>query len=209
MNNTISSRRLSLIAGVSYLIIFFTAIFANFFVLEKIIENPLAVIHENNFLVRLGIIAFLITVMLDIVIAWAFQKLYKEHVLSILSTLFRLSHAIIMGIAIFKLTEILHLTSDSEILDNLRSFNSIWLIGLFLFGFHLILLGKIIHSPKILRILITIAGSMYIIDSIAYFLLSNYQQYASIFLILVAVTSIVGEMTLTIWLLSKGGKKKI
>ncbi|QNJ98178.1 DUF4386 domain-containing protein [Constantimarinum furrinae] len=209
MNNTISSRRLSLIAGVSYLIIFFTAIFANFFVLEKIIENPLAVIHENNFLVRLGIIAFLVTVMLDIVIAWAFQKLYKEHVLSILSTLFRLSHAIIMGIAIFKLTEILHFTSDSEILDNLRSFNSIWLIGLFLFGFHLILLGKIIHSPKILRILITIAGSMYIIDSIAYFLLSNYQQYASIFLIFVAVTSIVGEMTLTIWLLSKGGKKKI
>ena len=209
MNNTISSRRLSLIAGVSYLIIFFTAIFANFFVLEKIIENPLAVIYESNFLVRLGIIAFLVTVMLDIVIAWAFQKLYKEHVLSILSTLFRLSHAIIMGIAIFKLTEILHFTSDSEILDNLRSFNSIWLIGLFLFGFHLILLGKIIHSPKILRILITIAGSMYIIDSIAYFLLSNYQQYASIFLILVAVTSIVGEMTLTIWLLSKGGKKKI
>ena len=37
-------RSLALIAGVSYLIIFFTAIFANFFVLESLKENPLVFI---------------------------------------------------------------------------------------------------------------------------------------------------------------------
>lgn len=208
MNNQINSRKLSLIAGVSYLIIFFTAIFANFIVIEKIFHNPIVVVEENNLLIRFGVFAFLLTVMLDIVIAWALLQLYKNHYLSNLSTLFRLSHAIIMGIAIYKLAEILYLNTNEEILNNIRSFNFIWLIGLFLFGFHLILLGKIIKRPKIIGIFIIIAGSMYITDTIAFILLSNYESYASIFLIIVASSSIIGEMSLTIWLLTKSGRQK-
>jgi hypothetical protein len=47
---------------------------------------------------------------------------------------------------------------------------------------------------------------MYMADTGAHFLLNNYDEYSSIFLVLVAVPSIFGEMALSIWLLVKGGK---
>lgn len=60
------------------------------------------------------------------------------------------------------------------------TFNIIWLIGLFFFGIHLILLGRIIGKPRII----------------------------ALFLALVAIPSIVGELSLAIWLLAKGGAQK-
>ena len=199
-------RQLSIIAGVSYLIIFFAAIFANFFVLESILENPLDTIQQNHIMVRFGILAFIITVVFDVVVAWALYELYKENVLSGLSTYFRIIHAIIMGVAIFALPLALASTSDQEILHQVNIFNIIWLIGLFFFGIHLILLGRIMGRPQLIAFLLVVAGIMYMIDTCAHFMLPNYEAYASVFLILVSIPSIGGEMSLAIWLLIKGGK---
>lgn len=199
-------RKLALIAGSSYLIIFFAAIFANFFVLESIQNEPLMTIRDHHMMVRFGILAFLITVVFDVVVAWALKELYKEHELSILSTLFRMMHAVIMGVAVFALVTTLSSDSREEILRQADIFNIIWLIGLFFFGIHLILLGKIIGRPKIIGVFLTVAGIMYIADTSAHFLLPDYKQFASVFMALVAIPSIVGEMSLAIWLLIKGGK---
>jgi len=199
-------RRLSVIAGISYLIIFFAAIFANFFVLESMRNDPLLAIQENHMMVRFGILAFLITVVFDVVVAWALLELYKEHVLSILSTLFRMMHAAIMGVAVFALVVSLSSMSSQEILKQVDIFNIIWLIGLFFFGTHLILLGRIIGRPKIIGFLLLIAGAMYMVDTGAHFVLPDYETYSSVFLVLVAVPSIVGEMSFSVWLLVKGGK---
>ncbi len=103
MNSTIDQRTLSLAVGVSYLIIFFTAIFANFFVIESLINTPLVTVQQNPVFVRVGILAFMITVVCDVIIAWALYELFKRHSLSLLSLLFRMMHAVIMGIAIFAL----------------------------------------------------------------------------------------------------------
>ena len=199
-------RTLSLAAGVSYLIIFFAAIFANFFVLEAILNAPLETIRQNHMTVRFGIIAFLITVVFDVVVAWALYELYKEHPLSNLSTYFRMMHAAIMGVAIFTLPAALSLNNSQDILKQVDTFNIIWLIGLFFFGIHLILLGKIIRKPKIIALFLVIAGIVYMIDTAAHFMLPNYEEYASLFLALVAIPSIIGEMSFAIWLLIKGGK---
>jgi glucan phosphoethanolaminetransferase (alkaline phosphatase superfamily) len=199
-------RRLSVIAGISYLIIFFAAIFANFFVLESMRNEPLQAIQENHFMVRFGILAFLITVVFDVVVAWALLELYKEHVLSIISTLFRMMHATIMGVAIFALVVSLSSMSSQEILKQVDIFNIIWLIGLFFFGIHLILLGRIIGKPKIIGIFLSISGAMYMVDTGAHFVLPDYETYSSVFLALVAIPSIVGEMSFSVWLLVKGGK---
>jgi hypothetical protein len=199
-------RTLSLIAGVSYLIIFFAAIFANFFVLESILKSPLETIQQNHRMVRLGILAFLITVVFDVVVAWALYELYKKHHLSGLSTYFRMMHAAIMGVAIFALPVALASTTMEEILKQVDIFNIIWLIGLFFFGIHLILLGKIIGKPRIIAFFLVIAGIMYMIDTVAHFLLPDYEVYGSLFLALVALPSIIGEMSFAIWLLVKGGK---
>jgi hypothetical protein len=115
-------------------------------------------------------------------------------------------HAAIMGVAIFALPVALASTTMEEILKQVDIFNIIWLIGLFFFGIHLILLGKIIGKPKIIALFLVIAGIMYMIDTVAHFLLPNYDAYASLFLALVALPSIIGEMSFAIWLLVKGGK---
>ncbi len=199
-------RTLSLITGVSYLIIFFAAIFANFFVLENILKSPLEMIQQNPVMVRFGILAFMITVAFDVVVAWSLYELYKAHHLSGLSTLFRMLHAAIMGVAIFALPAVLTSTIKETILKQVDIFNTIWLIGLFFFGIHLILLGKIIKTPKIIAFFLIFAGAMYMIDTSAHFLLPNYEEYSSLFLALVAIPSIIGEMSFAIWLLAKGGK---
>lgn len=199
-------RTLSIIAGISYLIIFFAAIFANFFVIESILKDPLVTIQENHEIVRFGILAFLITVVFDVIVAWALYELYKTHNLSGLSTLFRMMHAAIMGVAVFALPVALTSVTGQEILRQIDIFNNIWLIGLFFFGIHLILLGRIIGKPKIIAVFLIIAGIMYMVDTGAHFLLQNYEEYSSVFLALVAIPSIIGEMSFTIWLLIKGGK---
>ena len=200
-------RTLSIIAGVSYLIIFFAAIFANFFALESILKTPLETIRQNHIVVRLAIMAFMVTVVFDVVVAWALNEMYRKHFLSGLSTLFRMMHASIMGVAIFALPMALSSTSSQEILKQVDIFNTIWLIGLFFFGIHLILLGKILGKPRAIAFFLAIAGIMYMVDTSAHFVFPNYESYGSIFLALVAIPSIIGEMSFTVWLLAKGGKE--
>ena len=84
-----NTRKLSIITGVSYLIIFFAAIFANFFMLESLKQNPLETIEQQNMMVRFGIMAFLITALFDVVVAWGLYKLYREHYFTQLSTWLR------------------------------------------------------------------------------------------------------------------------
>ena len=201
-----TSRSLAKIAGGSYLIIFFSAIFANFFSLEAIIQDPVATIQQNHQMVRFGILAFMITVVFDVVVAWALNELYKDHILTKLSTYFRMMHAAIMGVAIFALPIALDMNTADSILAQVDQFNTIWLIGLFFFGFHLIILARIIPTPKFITLFLYLAGAMYIVDTTAHFLMPNYENHADLFLALVAIPSIVGEMSMAIWLLIKEGK---
>lgn len=202
-------RTLSKLTGASYLVIFFAAIFANFFVLEAMLQNPLSTIQQDHQMVRFGILAFMITVVFDVVVAWSLNELYSGHKLTKLSTYFRMVHAAIMGVAIFALPMALEMTTTESILTQVEIFNTIWLIGLFFFGVHLILLGNIIQKPKVIAIFLVIAGIMYMVDTSAHFLLADYDSYGDVFLALVAIPSIVGEMSLAIWLLIKGGKESI
>ena len=201
-----NKRTLSLIAGISYWIIFFAAIFANFMMLERIQADPVDTVSEQHMLVRAGILAFLITVVFDVVVAWALYVLFKDHPLSLPSMLFRMMHAAIMAVAIFALPLALKLNTPEAILHQVHVFNTIWLIGLFFFGFHLVLLGRILGRPKLIAVFLVIAGIMYAVDTCAHFLLPNYADHAEVFLMLVAVPSILGEMALAVWLLVKGGR---
>lgn len=199
-------RTLALTAGSSYLVIFFAAIFANFFMLESLINDPLATLQTHPLLIRLGIMAFLLTVICDIIVAWALFELYRSHPLTGLSTLFRITHAILMGAAVAALPPVLGATTADAILSQVDTFNTLWLIGLLFFGLHLILLGIIIGVPKAIAFLLGVAGFMYIVDTTAHFILPDYTTYASIFLALVAIPSVAGEISFAIWLLVRGGK---
>lgn len=199
-------RTLSIVTGGSYLIIFFAAIFANFFVLESLLNDPLVTVQENPMMVRLGILAFMVTAVFDVVVAWSLYELYRQHPLSGLSALFRMMHAGIMAVAVFSLPIALTSTTSEEVLRQVNQFNITWLIGLFFFGVHLLILGRIIGKPKIIAVFLMVAGVMYMVDTAAHFLLPNYEDYGSVFLALVVLPSIAGEMSFAVWLLVKGGK---
>jgi hypothetical protein len=207
MNSKIEKRMLSVIAGTSYLLVFVLAIFANFFVIDSLPHNPLIIVQQNGYLVRLGILAFMATVVFDVVIAWALYELYKDNILSLLSTFFRMMHAAIMGVAIYALPATLNADAEADILKQVDMFNTIWLIALFFFGIHLIIFAKILHKPTVISWFLGVAGAMYMVDTTAHFALPNYEQYAALFLALVALPSMIGEMSLAIWLLLKGGKQ--
>lgn len=200
-------RKLSVLTGISYLIIFFAAIFANFFMLEALKTAPLETITQNHTMVRLGIVAFLITVVFDVVVAWGLFEMYPKNILSRLSTYFRMMHAAIFGVAVFALVLSLDLSSAEAILHQVDTFNIIWLIGLFFFGIHLILLARILGKPKLITFFLAVAGIMYMLDTLAHFVMPNYDDFADIFLALVAIPSIGGEMAFSVWLLVVGGKK--
>lgn len=200
-------RQFALIGGLSYVVIFFAAIFANFFVLEALLDDPAGAVEENGFLIRLGIMAFLITAVFDIFVAWALYELYPNHPLTRPSTYFRIAHAIIMGVAVFALPLVFFANGATEILLLVYTFNSVWLIGLFFFGVHLVLLSRIVKHIKIIPYIMAVAGVMYMIDTSAHFLIENYNDYADTFLMLVAIPSIFGEMAFALCLLFKEGKE--
>jgi len=228
-----SFKKISRIAGFGYLIIFITGIYANFFVLESLIVPGNATETANNIagneaLFRIGILSFIIMVVFDMVLAWALFVLLKpaNKNLSLLTAWLRLVNATIFGIALYNLFGVLQLVSGAEylavfdtgqvhahIMLLLDAFNKTWLLGLVFFGIHLFFLGYLIfksgYMPRIIGILLFIAGIGYMIDSFANFLMPNYSDYANVFLIVVIVPGIIGELSLTFWLLFHGVKEHL
>jgi hypothetical protein len=217
-------------AGFGYLIIFISGIFANFFVLQNMIIPEDAAATTSNImaaqgLFRLGILSFIIMVIFDLLLAWLLYLLLKpvNRNVSLFAAWFRLVNATIFGLALYHLFSVIQIVGGEEYLTvfepgqlyaqvmlYLATFNHTWLIGLIFFGFHLLLLGYLIiksgYIPKILGVLLIIAAFGYLIDSFANFLLSNYTDYQTIFMIIVVVPGIIGELSFTIWLIWKGGK---
>lgn len=208
-NPIMTPRTFSLVAGGSYLVIFVAAMYANFFVLDSLLQDPVGTVEQNGMHVRFGALAFLVAAVFDVFVAWALYVLYKDHVFSSVSTCFRVIHAAIMGAAVFALVPVLELASSEAILTQVSVFNTLWLIGLFFFGFHLMLLARIVKHIRIIPLFLMLAGIMYIVDTSAHFVLPNYDTYAETFLMLVAVPAILGEMAFALWLLYRGGKASV
>jgi len=226
----ISLRQAAIIAGFGYLIIFILGISANFFVLQNLIvpEDAAATVNNitaNEWQFRLGILGFIIMVIFDVVVAWALYVLLKpvNRSLSLLAAWFRLVNATIFGIALYNLFSVLQLLSGDNYLTGLEpgqlqaqmmlflnAFNDTWLIGLIFFGIHLFILGYLIfrsgYIPGILGVLLMIAALGYLIDSFANFLFPGYADYETIFMLIVVVPGVIGELSLTLWLLLKGTK---
>lgn len=226
-----SPRTAAVIAGIGYLGIFGLAIFANFVVRTGLIESgdaaaTAANIQDSEALFRFGLVAFIIVFVLDVVVAWAlyifFVRLSRE--LSLVTAWFRLVYTVFLGVAAIFFFIALDLLGASDYLNvfdtpqlnaqallALDAFNYTWLVGLVSFGVHLVLLGYLVvksrYTTAVLGYVLMLAGVAYMVDTAANALLANYDDYANVFLVLVAVPSVVGELWLTIWLLVRAGKE--
>jgi len=229
----VTPRRASLIAGIGYLSIFVAAVFANFIVLGgMVVEGDAAAtvanITDNESMFRLGLVAFLAVFVADVVIAWALWILFKDVSveLSRLAAWMRVVYTVFLGLALIFFFAVLELVSgagwlgafdqgqlDAQVMLALDAFDAAWLIGLAAFGVHLILLATMIVrtavAPRALGILLGIAGAAYILDTAAHGLMANYADYANLFLAIVAVPSVIGELWFTFWLLLRGGRGRV
>jgi len=226
----IAPRKAALIAGFGYLLIFVLAIFANFFVREQLVDPDdaaatFANVADSEFLFRLGLVAFLIVFVADVVIAWALYIVFRgvNTSVSLLAAWFRLVYTAFLGVALIFFFVVLQLASgaaylaafeqgalEAQAMLSLEAFDYAWLIGLVSFGLHLMLLGYLMLSSgvawRVLGLLLTVAGAAYIFDTLAHALLADYTDYASVFLLIVAVPSVVAELTFAVWLLARGGR---
>jgi Domain of unknown function (DUF4386) len=228
----LSPRQAARIAGFGYLAIFGLAIFANFFVRERLVEPGDAAATAGSImgsepLFRLGLVAFLVVFVLDLVVAWALYVLFRQHNrdVSLLTAWFRLVYTALLGVALVFLFLVLQVVGGAEYLAAfeagqleaqvalfLEGFNYAWLTGLLCFGVHLALLGWLVLAsgsiPKVLGVLLLLAGAGYAIDTLANALLASYGDYETLFLLIVAVPSVIGELAFTIWLLTRGGREQ-
>lgn len=227
---SVSPRRAALIAGAGYVALFVLAIFANFFVLEGVLVagDPSATaanIADAPGLFRLGIVAFVLVFVIDVVVAWALFVVFRDRDrdLSLLSAWFRLAYTVMLGVGAVFLVQALQLVDGggfltqldlgalhSQALVALDMFDTAWLVGLVAFGLHLVLLGVLLirshHAPRLLAVLLILAGTAYVLDTGAHLLLSNYEQYDATFLAMVAVPSVIAEGWFGLWLLLKAGR---
>lgn len=216
------------VVGFGLLLMAVVALFANLFVIESfIIPGDAAAtinnITDNEVLFRLAIVSFVIVLVLDVIVAWALYILMKRvnKNVALLAALFRLTYAAIFTAVIFNFLSVLQLLSEenylalmetnqihAQVMLLIDAFNNGWIIGLVFFGIHLLLIGYLVFKsgfmPKLLGILVMLAGLGYLIDSFAKIILTNYSDFETMFVLIVAIPGAIGELALAIWLLVKG-----
>lgn len=214
--------RAARLAGVSYVLLFALAIFANFLVVEGLVVDgdgaaTVANITDSLGMFRWGLVAFLVIFLLDVVVSWALHVVFRtvDRDLSLVTAWFRLVYTVFLGVGLVSWFDVLQLISGATGLGAegvaaqtalaMASFEAMWLIGLAAFGIHLILLGVlVVRSGLITRVLgymLMIAGAAYVADTVAHAVVFDYESVAGLMLAIVAIPSMIGEGWLGLWLL--------
>ncbi|WP_205737049.1 DUF4386 domain-containing protein [Acetobacterium paludosum] len=227
----ISPRKAAVIVGVAMIMIALCAGFAYGFIHSSLVITGNAAatvsqIQQNTPLFRAEIFSWFLILVFDIIIAWAltiFMKQIDAH-LSLLGGWFRLIYAMILGIAISNLVLVsLILSGDNysislpadqlsaQVMLYLSAFNSIWSLGLIVFGLHLLIIAYLILKsdfiPKFLGILLVIAALSYVLIHSMYLFLPQYETTTTLIEKILSLPMTAGELGFGIWLLLKGGKR--
>lgn len=220
-----SPRVVARIAGALYLTIIVTAAFAEIFVRGKLVVRADAAATAANILAheslyRLGGAADLINLLCDTALALLFYELLKpvSPLLSMLAAFFRLMHVAILTIStLFHFAALTFLTGQhdlsvfntAQLREQALSFLALhargYTITLVFFGTACLLLGIVIYRslflPRILGVLMVIAGSCYLIGSLARLLSPAFASHLFPYILLPGA---LGEWSLTVWLLVIG-----
>jgi len=194
---------------------------ANFGVIQRLVTPGDATRTARDILAsaglfRLGIAALFVVVILDIVVARALLTFFApvHQGLATLAAWLRIIYAAIFAVAISQLAAVLpllgharYLTTGSagqlrtEALMKIHDFQDIWHVSLILFGLHLILIGYLAcksgYVPRVLAVLLVIAGGGYLAGSFSALLIPGHS-------VNVAAFTFIGEALFTLWLLAKG-----
>ena len=225
MAKDISISKAATIAGIGLLIMTLTVPFAEFKILPDLVDSnsaskTAANIADNTFLFNVAIFLILITIVCDIVVAWALYIFLApvSKRLSLVTAWFRLLYTGVYLVAVTNLIKVYALTKGSSyflsnsseqvsefILFYIKSYKYEWFFGLVLFGLYLMLLGFLVlkarYIPKVMGWLLIIAGLGYVIGHSKVFLFPELNTSFS-------MITALGELVFMLWLLIKGSRTK-
>ncbi|MEC0181328.1 DUF4386 domain-containing protein [Paenibacillus peoriae] len=225
-----NERKSALTAGALLIIMALAAFFSYGFVHGSLVVKGDASTTFNNILSSNGlfkaeILGWVIILISDIIVAWALYIFLKpmNKNLSLLGAWLRLTYSAVLGIAILNLIFVLLLLRDpndsssftieqiqSLMMLFLEAFESIWSVGLIIFGGHLLIVGYVAFKsdriPKVIGILLLLASIGYIVIHLSKTFLSQYDGLIAILNLVFAIPMIAGELGFGIWLLLRGGK---
>lgn len=207
-----SPRTAAMVAGIGLLVMAILSPIAYLNTFQSLVKFEDAALTAQNILSSMGAfrmcILLLFTVaILDIVVAWALYILLVpvNKSLSAIAAWLRVIYAGIFIFAISKLYVALQvITADgTRTMSFLKAFQSIWDMGLILFGGHLLVLGYLAfksgYIPKWLGVFLVLASVGYIVDGLGKTLSADYNLN-------IAQFTFVGEVLLIFWLLWRGFK---
>jgi hypothetical protein len=221
----ISPKKLARIAGVLYLVIFLVAPFP--FLLGReaaVVPGDAAATAENlvanQSVIRIGMAAETVVFLIETIMAGMFYVLLRpvSRHLSLASAFARLGEAVVQAVNLLPTMIALMLAggaglgaaraiADREELALLfmDANGFVILVWGFFFGLHLLLLGSLVYRstfwPRILGILLIIAGFAYLAEGYVRLLAPH---VSSVMAVAVPVLAVPGELAFTVWLLWKG-----
>mgnify|MGYP001236405550 CR=1 FL=1 len=229
-NPRMQQRTAALSAGTSMIIMALAAFFSFGYAHGTLVdlENADATLNRllsSSTLFKAEILGWLIILICDIIVAWAFYvflKPYHRH-LSLLAAWFRLIYAAILGVAILNLLMVLILTGQAhgeslieaphqqeQVMLYLAAFESTWSFGLIIFGGHLLVTGLAAYKaepiPRWISLLLLIAAFGYLFTHLSSFLYAEENKVLEILHTILTVPMTVGELGFGLWLLIRGGK---
>ena len=220
-NEGLTLRQAALIAGFSYLLMPVTlAEFYPRLLVPGNIEQTTQNIIAHGRLFATAILCYLITLILDVVIAWALYILLApvNRALSLLTAWLRLVYTVIALVGVLNLTTVYRLLHTPDYITSfgsgplhaqamllLNSYRYDWSFSLIIFGIHLGLLGYLIYRsgyiPRIIGILLALDGLGWVINPLKPYLYPNARLG---FLFIMSWV----ELVLPLWLVIRGWKLK-
>lgn len=221
----ISNKNLARIAGLLYLIVIATGLFAEVFVRQalKVPGDALATannIQSSEMLFRWGLVADLINFVCGlpcVLIIYFLFKRVNKFLLQLALIFVVIQTAIIAANLLNQISPLLILSNSAYLNtfqpDQLATLLQLSLniqgagyaIGLVFFGFYCLIVGYVIFNskmvPKFLGILYIISGLGYLINS---FVMLLSKEFANPLFAYVAIPIFIGELSFCLWLLIKG-----
>jgi len=188
-------RQAALIGGFAYLLMPVTI--AEFYINPKLliagnVEQTAQNIAAHGTLFAAAIFCYLVTLIFDVIIAWAFYILLMpvSRSVSLLTAWFRLVYTVIALFGLLNLTTVyrllhtpIYLTAfgpgplNAQVLLLLNSYRYDWSFSLIIFAIHLGLLGCLIYRshyiPRIIGILLILDGLVWIVNPLQPYLYPN------------------------------------
>ena len=219
----ISQRKVALIAAVGLLGMAVLAPLALFGVLNTVVDtaNPTATVAnivESEGMFRLAIAAWLVVAFLDVLVAWALYVLLRpvNGSVAMLVGWLRLAAAAASLSALANLLDVAQLLGgpaasalpaaivEAQVMASVASFHNAMDIHLAIFGMHLLGLGVLVYKsvqfPRVLGVLVVIAGVGYLADTFTRILVPDFDFTFSAF-------TFVGEALLIVafcWRAARG-----